>query len=75
MIAELAAAYPAKFIWGSNSPFYSYAASINNQVVRLISAYGREVEVRRANPPAVVDRIANQNIRDYLRLKGENILP
>ena len=56
VIADLAAAYPHKFMWGSDSPFYSYAAEINGQVVRLISTYetrGRRTEgqsVRRGGP-------------------------
>jgi predicted TIM-barrel fold metal-dependent hydrolase len=74
VIADLAAAYPTKFMWGSDSPFYSYAASINDKVVRLISTYRAEVEALRANPAAVVERIANRNIRDYLRLKDEAVL-
>lgn len=74
VIADLAAAYPQKFMWGSDSPFYSYAAEINHQVVRLISTYKAEVDALLVSPPAVVDRIANRNIRDYLKLPDESIL-
>jgi predicted TIM-barrel fold metal-dependent hydrolase len=73
VIGDLAAAYPTKFMWGSDSPFYSYAASINNQVVRLISTYAAEVAALKANGDEVVNRIANSNTRAYLKLKDESI--
>lgn len=74
VIADLAAAYPLKFLWGSDSPFYSYAAEINGQIVRLISTYAAEVAALKASPPDVVDRIANTNTRAFLRLHDESIL-
>lgn len=74
VIADLAAAYPAKFMWGSDSPFYSYAAEINGEVVRLISTYDREMAALKESPAEVVDRIANRNTRAFLRLKDESIL-
>ena len=74
VIADLAAAYPTKFCWGSDSPFYSYAAEINSEVVRLISTYKKEVDALTASPKAVVDRIANTNTRAFLKLHDESIL-
>jgi predicted TIM-barrel fold metal-dependent hydrolase len=74
VIADMAAAYPTKFMWGSDSPFYSYAAEINGQVVRLISTYEKEVAALRASPAAVVNRIANTNTRAFLKLPDESIL-
>jgi predicted TIM-barrel fold metal-dependent hydrolase len=74
VIADLAAAYPHKFMWGSDSPFYSYAGEINGQVVRLISTYKAEVAALTASPPAVVQRIANTNTRAFLKLHDESIL-
>lgn len=74
VIADLAAAYPRKFCWGSDSPFYSYAAEINGQAVRLISTYEKEVRALTASPQEVVDRIANTNILDWLKLNDESIL-
>jgi predicted TIM-barrel fold metal-dependent hydrolase len=73
VIGDLAAAYPTKFMWGSDSPFYSYAAAINDQVVRLISSYAAEVIALTTNPPEVVQRIADANTRAYLKLKDESI--
>jgi predicted TIM-barrel fold metal-dependent hydrolase len=74
VIADLAAAYPSKFMWGSDSPFYSYAAEIDGNVVKLISTYEREVAALRANPPEVVQRIAATNTLKYLGLKNEEVL-
>lgn len=74
VIADLAAAYPDKFMWGSDSPFYSYAAEINGQLVKLISTYAAEVAALKASPPAVVERIASTNTRAYLKLKDESVL-
>ncbi len=74
VIADLAAAYPNKFMWGSDSPFYSYAAEINGQIVRLISTYEREVTALKASPPDVVQRIAATNTRAFLKLPDESIL-
>jgi predicted TIM-barrel fold metal-dependent hydrolase len=68
VIADLAAAYPNKFMWGSDSPFYSYAAEIDGKVVKLISTYEREVAALQANPPDVVRRISATNTLKYLGL-------
>ena len=74
VIADLAAAYPAKFIWGSDSPYYSYVAMLGGERIALISTYEREVAALRAQPAEVVDRIANKNTRAWLKLKDESIL-
>jgi len=74
VIADLAAAYPAKFMWGSDSPFYSYVGMLGEKRLALISTYAREVAALKANKPEVVERIANTNIRAWLKLKDESIL-
>jgi predicted TIM-barrel fold metal-dependent hydrolase len=74
VIADLAAAYPHKFMWGSDSPFYSYAGEINHEVVKLISTYEREVAALKASPADVVQRIAATNTLHYLKLADESIL-
>ncbi len=74
VIADLAAAYPNKFMWGSDSPFYSYAAEINHQLVRLISTYEREVAALKKSPAEVVQRISVTNTLNYLKLPDERIL-
>ena len=74
VIADLAAAYPAKFMWGSDSPYYSYVAMLGSERIALISTYEKEVAALRANPPDVVNRIANENTRAWLKLEDESIL-
>ena len=74
VIADLASAYPDKFLWGSDSPYYSYVAMLGSQRIALISTYEKEVGALRAQPPEVVARIANKNTRAWLKLKDENIL-
>ncbi len=74
VIADLAAAYPTKFCWGSDSPFYSYAAEINGEVVRMISTYKAEVGALTAGGSEMVNRIANTNTRAFLKLHDESIL-
>jgi len=74
VIADLAAAYPKKFMWGSDSPFYSYVAMLGEKRLALISTYAKEVGALKANKPEVVDRIANQNIRAWLKLNDESVL-
>lgn len=74
VIADLAAAYPHKFMWGSDSPFYSYAAAIDREVVKLISTYEREVVALTTSPPEVVQRIAATNTLNFLKLPDESIL-
>lgn len=74
VLADLNAAYPNKLLWGSDSPFYSYAAEIDGKIVRLISTYEREIQALTKNGIDVVNRIAHTNTLDYLKLKDESIL-
>jgi predicted TIM-barrel fold metal-dependent hydrolase len=73
VIADLAAAYPDKFMWGSDSPFYSYAAAISGEVVKLISTYDQEVSALKASPAEVVRRITATNTLKYLKLADESL--
>jgi hypothetical protein len=43
-------------------------------VVRLISTYAAEVAALRANPPEVVQRVADTNTRAWLKLADESLL-
>lgn len=74
VISDLAAAYPDKFIWGSDSPFYSYAAEINHEVVKLISTYEAEMAALLAAGDEVVKKISCTNTLHYLKLPDESIL-
>jgi predicted TIM-barrel fold metal-dependent hydrolase len=70
VIADLAAAYPRKFMWGSDSPFYSYVAALDGKVLSLRSSYEKEVTALRVQPSEVVSRIAEKNILDFLKIKS-----
>lgn len=73
VIADLAAAYPDKFCWGSDSPFYSYASELNGQVIKLISTYQKETDALLASPVDVVKRIACTNTLKWLGLKPDEL--
>jgi predicted TIM-barrel fold metal-dependent hydrolase len=69
VMADLAAAYRDKFLWGSDSPFYSYVGVFDRQLFSLLSSYKKEVETLKAQRPEVVARIAEQNILRFLKIK------
>jgi predicted TIM-barrel fold metal-dependent hydrolase len=62
VLADLAAAYPDKLLWGSDAPFYSYV----DEAMSLLSSYQREVTALRALDAAVVERIARTNTLNFL---------
>jgi predicted TIM-barrel fold metal-dependent hydrolase len=62
VIADLAAAYPTKFMWGSDSPFYSYVGG----GLALVSSYEKEVKALMAQKAGVIERIAGTNILEFL---------
>lgn len=70
VIADLAAAYPNKFMWGSDSPFYSYVGRFGNEVLSLTSSYAKEVTALKAQPLDVIHRIAEKNTLDFLRMNS-----
>ena len=68
VIADLAAAYPKKFMWGSDSPFYSYVGRLGDGLLSLRSSYEKEVKALKAQKPAVLRRIAEKNVLQFLKL-------
>ncbi|MEO7299261.1 MAG: amidohydrolase family protein [Verrucomicrobiota bacterium] len=74
VMADLAAAYPNKFLWGSDSPFYSYVGKVDGNVLSLLSSYEKEVNALKAQSADVIQRIAEKNILEFLKLKNENII-
>jgi predicted TIM-barrel fold metal-dependent hydrolase len=74
VIADLAAAYPKKFMWGSDSPFYSYVGRLDGGVLSLMSSYEKEVAALKAQSKETLERIAHKNILDFLKLKNETVL-
>lgn len=74
VLRTLAELYPKKLIWGSDTPFQSYVAKINDTFVSLRSTYAEETECLRALPEATQNAIAHDNLLALLRLKDESIL-
>lgn len=62
VLADLAAAYPEKLMWGSDAPFYSYC----DETFQLVSSYAKEVAVLRALDATVIERIALMNTLRFL---------
>ncbi len=74
VLAALAAAYPGKLIWGSDTPFESFVAKENGAVFALRATYAEEVACLRALPAATQQVVAHDNLCALLRLKDESIL-
>jgi predicted TIM-barrel fold metal-dependent hydrolase len=74
VMADLATAYPNKFLWGSDSPFYSYVGNFDGQIFSLLSSYEKEVATLKAQPAKVIARIAEKNALEFLKLKNDRVL-
>jgi predicted TIM-barrel fold metal-dependent hydrolase len=70
VMQALAAAYPAKFIWGSDSPFQSYV----DKDYSLRSTYAEEVACLNALPAQLKQAVAYDNLLALLQLKDVNVL-
>jgi predicted TIM-barrel fold metal-dependent hydrolase len=74
VLAAMAAAYPKKLIWGSDTPFQSYVAKDGDSFVSLRSTYAAETDCLHALSSDARAAIAHSNLLDLLRLKDERIL-
>jgi len=74
VLAALAAAYPEKLIWGSDTPFQSYVAKLDGTFTSLRSTYAEEVACVRALSPKVQDAVGRTNLLALLRLKNDRRL-
>lgn len=70
VMLALAAAYPTKFIWGSDSPFQSYVDSSYS----LRSTYAEETACLFALPPKLQQAAASDNLLALLQLKDASVL-
>jgi predicted TIM-barrel fold metal-dependent hydrolase len=70
VMQALAAAYPTKFIWGSDSPFQSYV----DKDYSLRSTYAEEVACLNALPAKLQQAIAHDNLLALLQLKDATVL-
>ena len=48
VLRALATAFPDSILWGSDSPYYSYAATFEGEMLRLLSSFERETGFLRA---------------------------
>ena len=74
VLAAMAATYPTKLIWGSDTPFQSYVAKDGDSFVSLRSTYAAETVCLHALAPDARQAIAHSNLLALLRLKDERIL-
>lgn len=74
VLHALAEAYPKKLMWGSDSPFQSYVASLGDSVLSLRSTVEAEVACVHALPDSLRPAIGCDNLLTYLQLKDEKIL-
>ena len=70
VMQALAAAYPTKFIWGSDSPFQSYVDTDYS----LRSTYAEEVDCLDALPASLQQAVAHDNLLALLQLKDATLL-
>lgn len=57
---------PDRMMWGSDAPFYSYAASHGGVTLRLISSYQREIAALSALSPGQKQAVLHDNIIKFL---------
>lgn len=63
----LAATYPEKLMWGSDSPFQSYV----DQDMSLRSTYAEEVDCLKYLPPELHQKVCHDNVLNYLQLPDD----
>lgn len=70
VLRTLAETYPAKLIWGSDTPFQSYV----DAQYSLRSTYAEELACVHALPEALKPAVTQDNLLKLLQLKDESIL-
>ncbi|HVK07084.1 MAG TPA: amidohydrolase family protein [Armatimonadaceae bacterium] len=71
VLRDLAAAYPGKLLWGSDSPYHSYV----DADLRLWATYRDEADCLLALPAGLLDRVARDNAARCFRLPGLEAAP
>ena len=66
---------PDRMMWGSDAPFYSYAATHDGKTVRLLSTYEREIRALDQLSPAEKTAILHDNTLRFLKIPGPVTLP
>jgi hypothetical protein len=70
VLRDLAEAFPDKLLWGSDSPYYSFVATIEGQLFELRSSYAQEVSALRALPLQLQQQISETNTLNFLKMKN-----
>ncbi len=73
VLRDLADAYPEKLLWGSDSPFYSYVARHETEVVSLRSSYAREAACLDGLAAEMSSRITSSNTLKFLNPADESL--
>ncbi len=74
VLHRLAATYPTKLMWGSDTPFQSYVGHLDGKITSLRSTYAEETACVHALPAPLKRAITHDNTLAYLRLKDESVL-
>lgn len=72
VLRALAAAFPDSILWGSDSPYYSYAGKFQGETLALLSSFERESEFYHALPDETKSRIWRNSL-DWLGLEDANV--
>ncbi len=69
VLADLAAAYPHRLVWGSDAPFYSYVSSAGEKPMRMACSYEEEARPLRELSKEIQERISFHNALSFLGMK------
>lgn len=66
VLYDLASAYPGKVLWGSDAPYYSFAAPVEDETLALLSSYEAEASYLNALPGHMKQQISWDNILAWM---------
>jgi predicted TIM-barrel fold metal-dependent hydrolase len=66
VLGDLARSYTGKVLWGSDSPYHSYCARVEDQTLELMSSFERETGFLKALPDDLIAEIAYSNVVKWL---------
>jgi hypothetical protein len=68
ILSDLAAAYPGKMLWGSDSPYYCWIEPPGSACPNLKATYREEIECLKAQSERVIAEIAVRNPMEFLAM-------
>jgi len=66
VLLDLATTYPDKLLWGSDTPFHSFAGNEDGEMIHLISSYAQETEYLHSLPDALKRQVSYDNTLKFL---------